>query len=272
MRILSTRGGTALVGGVALMLVILGAASAAVVTPPASIKDAGKLAFCTDPTYPPEESLHGSTPVGSDIDIGRAVAHSMGVTATFRNVGFDGIIAALLVKKCDAIISGMTDNAQRRHQVSFADYLDVGMSLMVRHGNPRHVTGLASLSGLSVAAQVGTVEKDALTAENDMLAKQHRKPIAIRLFNKDTDAAAALLTGKVDAYFADDPPVGYYVKRAGDKVEVAASKIQSAPIGIATRKGDALGQAMRKAIASLYANGTMKSLLAKWGLSGFALR
>jgi polar amino acid transport system substrate-binding protein len=272
MRTCSRRRGTALAGCVALMLALSVTAEAAAVTPPPSVKAAGKIVFCTDPTYPPEESLQGSKPVGSDIDIGRAVAHSMGVTATFRNVGFDGIIAALLAKKCDAIISGMTDNALRRHQVAFADYLNVGMSLMVRHGNPRHVTGLASLSGLTVAAQVGTTEKDALTAENTVLAKQHRKAIAIRLFNKDTDAAAALLTGKVDAYFADDPPVGYYVKRSGGKVEVAASRIQSAPIGIATRKGDALARAVRKAIAGLYAEGTMKSLLAKWGLSGFALR
>jgi polar amino acid transport system substrate-binding protein len=272
MTISSRRRGRTLAVCSALMLVLSATAAAAAVTPPPSVKAAGQLVFCTDPTYPPEESLQGSKPVGSDIDIGNALARTMGVTATFRNVGFDGIIAALLAKKCDAIISGMTDNAQRRHQVAFADYLDVGMSLMVRHGNPRHVTGLASLSGLSVAAQVGTIEKDALTAENRTLAKRHRKEITIRLFNKDTDAAAALLTGKVDAYFADDPPVGYYVKRSRGKVEVAASRIQSAPIGIATRKGDVLGRAMRKAIASLYATGTMRSLLAKWGLSGFALR
>jgi polar amino acid transport system substrate-binding protein len=103
------------------------------------------------------------------------------------------------------------------------------------------------------------------------LSKQHRKPVVIRLFNKDTDAAAALFTGKVDAYFSDDPPVGYYVKRSGGKFEVGANRIQAAPYGIATREHDPLGAAARKAIAQLYANGTMKSILAKWGLSAFAL-
>jgi ABC-type amino acid transport substrate-binding protein len=62
----------------------------------------------------------------------------MGVEAQFKNVGFDGIIAALLAKKCDAIISGMTDTAERRKQVDFTDYLIVGMSLMVKKGNPVH--------------------------------------------------------------------------------------------------------------------------------------
>jgi polar amino acid transport system substrate-binding protein len=247
------------------------AIAAAAVTPPPSVKEAGRVVFCADLGYPPMESLQGSRPVGADIDIGSAIARSMGVKAQFRNVGFDGIIAALLAKKCDAILSGMTDTAQRRQQVDFTDYLVVGMSLMVKKGNPRRVTGLASLSGLRVAAQVGTVEKDALTALNKRLAKQHRKLVVIRLFNKDSDAAAALFTGKVDAYFSDDPPVGYYVKQSGGKFEVAAKKIQAAPYGIATRKHDPLGRAVKRSIAQLYANGTMRSILAKWGLSAFAL-
>ena len=256
----------------ALMLVVGAAAAAAAVKPPPNIQHAGKIVFCTDATYPPEESLQGTTFVGSDIDIGAAIANSMGVKAEWKNVGFDGIIAALLTKKCDAILSGMTDTAQRRRQVDFARYLDVGMSLMVKKGNPKHVNGqLTSLSGLRVAAEVGTTEKDALTEENTVLAQQGRSPIVLKLFNKDTDAVAALFTGKVDAYFADDPPVAYYVKRNADRFQVAAARIQSAPIAIASRKGDPLGPGLRTAVAQLYANGTMASILRKWGMSAFAL-
>jgi polar amino acid transport system substrate-binding protein len=255
----------------ATVALVTAVVAAAAVAPPPSVREAGRIVFCADLGYPPMESLQGSRAVGADIDIGSAIARSMGVKAQFRNVGFDGIIAALLAKKCDAILSGMTDTAQRRKQVDFTDYLIVGMSLMVKKGNPHHVTGLASLSGLRVAAQVGTIEKDALTALNKRLAKQHRKLVVIRLFNKDSDAAAALFTGKVDAYFSDDPPVGYYVKQSGGKFEIAANKIQAAPYGIATRKHDPLRPAVKKSIAQLYANGTMKSILAKWGLSAFAL-
>ena len=258
-------------GAAAATLFAVAAASAALQPPPA-IKTAGKIVFCSDIEYPPMESLQGSKPVGADIDIGAAAAKLMGVKAQFKNVGFDGIIAALLAKKCDAIISAMTDTAQRRKQVDFADYVDVGASIMVDKGNPQHITGLASLAGQAVAVQIGTTEKDSLSAENKVLAKEHRKSITIKLFPKDTDAAAALATGKVNAYFADDPPVGYYVKKSRGKFEVAASKIQAAPEGVATRKGDPLGAAMTKAIAGLYANGTMKSILARWGLSAIALR
>jgi polar amino acid transport system substrate-binding protein len=256
----------------AATILVTAVVATAAINPPDRIAGAGRIVFCTDPTYPPEESLQGSKPVGSDIDIGSAIAKTMGVKAEWRSVGFDGIIAALLTKKCDAILAGMTDTAQRREQVDFAHYLVVGMSLMVKKGNPHHVNGLASLSGLRVAVELGTTEKDALTAENKLLAEQERQAVVIKLFNKDTDAAAALFTGKVDAYFADDPPVGYYVKKSGGKFEVAADRIQSAPIGIATRKRDPLGPALRKAISQLYADGTMKAILAKWGMSAFALK
>jgi polar amino acid transport system substrate-binding protein len=274
MRTRSTRTLAALtiIAAAALVAVAGAAAGHKAVTPPPSIKSAGQIVWCSDMTYPPEESQQGSTPVGSDIDIAKAVSALMGVKASFKNTGFDGIIAALLGKRCDAIISGMTDNAQRRKQVDFTDYANVGMSLMVKAGNPSHITGLNSLSGKSAAAESGTTEKDVLTALNVTLKKQGKPTISIKIFPSDTNAAAALLTGKVDAYFADDPPVAYYVKKAGGKFVVAASKIQSAPIGIATRKGDALSAAMKQAIDQLYANGTMATILKKWGMSAFALK
>jgi polar amino acid transport system substrate-binding protein len=269
---MGVRSKVAVAGAAALGALATAVLAAAAMAPPPRIADAGRIVFCSDLGYPPMESLQGSQPIGADIDIGSAIAKSMRVKAEFKNIGFDGIIAALLAKKCDAILSGMTDTTQRRKQVDFADYLTVGMSLMVKKGNPRHITGLQSLSGLRVAAQLGTTEKDALAALNKRLSKQHRKLVVVKLFNKDSDAAAALITGKVDAYFSDDPPVGYYVKKSGGKFEVAANKIQAAPYGIATRKNDPLGAATHKAIARLYANGTMKAILARWGLSAFALK
>lgn len=274
MRSRSTRTLAALtiLAAAALVAVATAAAAHLGVTPPPNIKSAGQIVWCSDMTYPPEESQQGSTPVGSDIDIGKAVSKLMGVKASFKNTGFDGIIAALLGKRCDAVISGMTDNAQRRKQVDFTDYANVGMSLMVKTGNPSHITGLNSLPGKSVACESGTTEKDVLSALNTTLSKQGKKTISIKIFPSDTNAAAALLTGKVDAYFADDPPVAYYVKKAAGKFVVAASKIQSAPIGIATRKGDALSAAMKQAIDQLYANGTMATILKKWGMSAFALK
>ena len=45
-----------------------------------------------------------------------------------------------------------------------------------------------------------------------------------------------------------------------------------APEGIATRKGDPLGPQINNAIQALYLNGKMKTILAKWQASQFALK
>jgi polar amino acid transport system substrate-binding protein len=248
-----------------------GGGGGAQVPPPSSVQSAGKLVFCSDITYPPEEYYQGTTAVGSDIDIANAIGKLMGVKVDVQNTGFDGIIAALLSKKCDAIISGMTDTKEREKQISFARYANVGMSLMVPKGNPKNISDLASLSGHSVAVEVGTTEKDALSAENTKLQAQGKKPISIQIYAKDTDAITALVTGKVDAYFADAPPVAYYLLKQPGKFQTAGSQIAVAPIGIAVRKSDTeLLSAFRTAIHKLYANGQMKQIFDKWHMSSFA--
>jgi polar amino acid transport system substrate-binding protein len=69
--------------------------------------------------YPPEEYYKGSKAIGSDIDIGTAIAKLMGVSSQFKNTTFDSIIAALLSKKCDAIISGTTPRPGGRASTSW---------------------------------------------------------------------------------------------------------------------------------------------------------
>jgi polar amino acid transport system substrate-binding protein len=251
-----------------------GAASAttAKVTPPPSIKSAKQLLFCSDITYPPEEFYEGTKPVGSDIEIGNAIAAQMGVKASFQNTGFDGIIPALLGKKCDAVISGMNDTPARRKQVDFTDYLSVGQSFMVKKGNPEKITSIAGNAGKTVSVEVGTTNADFLIAQSKLLVKAGKKPITVKTFPKDTDAANALATGKVDAYFGDAPVVAYYVGKSPSQFEFGGKAVNPISVGIATRKGDPLTAAMKKAVAKLYADGTMKKILAKWKMSSTAMK
>lgn len=245
------------------------AASGGQIAAPSAIKSAGKIVYCSDITYPPEEFYKGTTPAGSDIDIGTQIAKLMGVKAEFDNTGFDGIIAALLGNKCDAIISGMNDTPQRAKQVAFVDYLSVGQSLMVKKGNPQHISSLASLAGKAVSVEVGTTNKDFLDAENKKLSKK----MQIVTFPKDTDAANALKTGKVDAYFGDSPVVAYYIQQDPSSFAFAGSPINPIPVGIAVQKSDTqLKTAIQQAVNSLYSSGKMQQILAKWHMDAFALK
>jgi polar amino acid transport system substrate-binding protein len=249
------------------------AGNGASITAPSAIKSAGQLVFCSDITYPPEEFYQGSKPVGSDIEIGAEIAKRMGVKGQFDNTGFDGIIPALQGKKCDAIISGMNDTPERRKQVTFVDYIKVGQSFMVQKGNPEKISGVASLAGKSASVEVGTTNKDYLDQQSKTLKSQGKKPIDVVTFPKDTDAANALKTGKVDAYFGDAPVVAYYIEKDPSSFTFGGSPINPIPVGIAIRKSDTeLASAVKQAINDMYADGTMAKILKKWQLSAAALK
>ena len=137
---------------------------------PASIGDTIK--FCSDTTYPPMESIENGKTVGVDIDIANALVKLWGKKAEFQTTGFDVLIPALQAKKCDAIISALSDTPERAKEVDFADYVSVGTLIMVKKGNPAGITDLASLAGKVVAVQAATTQKAMLDAENAKLAKK----------------------------------------------------------------------------------------------------
>jgi polar amino acid transport system substrate-binding protein len=250
-----------------------GSSGSASVTAPGSIASAGTLVFCSDITYPPEEFYEGTKPVGSDIEIGAEIARRMGVKAQFDNTGFDGIIPALLGKKCDAVISGMNDTPERQKQVAFVDYIKVGQSFMVKKGNPENITGVPSLAGKSASVEVGTTNKDYLDEQSKKLKAQGKKPIDVVTFPKDTDAANALKTGKVDAYFGDAPVVAYYIEKDPASFTFGGSPINPILVGIAIRKGDTeLQDAVKQAVDAMYADGAMATILKKWQLTATALK
>ena len=229
------------------------------------------IVYCVDTTYPPAESIVNGQAAGYDVDIANAVAKNLGSTAQIKTTGFTVIIGALTSKKCNAIISSMTITPERAKVVHFTPYITVGQFLMVKKGNPDHISTLASLSGKSAAVQSSTTELAALQAENKTLQKQGKPQITIKQYPADTSAVQAMIHGHVSAYFADATPVLYYVRTTGGKFQTAGKQVAIAPEGIATRKGDPLGAKIASAVQALYNSGQMKTILAKWQASQFAL-
>ncbi len=246
--------------------------SAAAAVAPDRIKAAGKLVWCSDISYAPEEfyAADGKTAQGSDIDIAAHIAQVWGVTNQVDNTAFDSIILSLNAKKCDLIISGMNDTADREKQVDFVDYLKVGQGLLVPKGNPKGIHTLADLSGKSVAVQQGTTNLDALNAENATLKAAGSAPINIQVFTQDTNAFQQLALGRVDAYSTDSPVVAYYnsLPANAGKYEIGGQPIAPAPIGIAMRKDDTgMKAAVQAVIDQMYADGSLAQIVAKWGMT-----
>ncbi|MBI2777984.1 MAG: ABC transporter substrate-binding protein [Chloroflexi bacterium] len=237
---------------------------------PAAITSAGRIVWCTDVSYPPEEfyAADGTTAQGSDIDIANEIGKRFGVTTQIDNTGFDGIIPALLAKKCDMIISGLSNTPERAAQVDFVDYLSIGEGIMVPAGNPKAIKTTDDLSGKSVAVQLGTTNKAALDTINAGFKAAGKPPMDIQTFQADTDAFQQLNIGRVDAYATDAPVLVYYVTQNPGKFELVGALIEPGPVGIAIRKEDTeLKAAVTQVIDDMYTEGLMKQIVDKWGMT-----
>ena len=242
--------------------------AAAGALPAGALGQPGTIRFCSDISSPPLEFYaNGQQPTGSDIDLGNAIAARLGAKAEWVNTAFAGIIPALQAGHCDAILSQLLDKPARRAIVDFVDYMNSSEAIMVRKGNPDHVTGLGGLCGLAVAAETGTTVADFLATQSKACTDSGKKPIAVQTFLRDSDALSQLGLGHVAAYGTTVESGGYAITKNSGMFELAGPAFGQIATGIATAKKDtALHGAIASAFAALRADGTYQQIMTKWGL------
>jgi len=238
------------------------------ITPPTNLIRPGTITFLSDTTYPPQESIDTTTQqaVGFDIDIAKAIAAKMGLTATFQKTDSPQIVSALLAKKGDAIISALQITPDLQRQVALVGYFVAGQSILVRKGNPPGITGFAGLCGKNVAVQVQSPEESAVDdANTGTCGSSH---INKHVYPTDLQAIQMLKQGQVDAALDDSPVAAFFVKQTPDQLQLAGSPFKTLPEGIAIDpKNGALLQAVQQAMMAIYNDGTYLQILTSWNLT-----
>ncbi len=231
---------------------------------PADIKSKGTIAVGVDPTYAPNEYKDSNGKIiGFDIDLMDAIAEKLGVKATYTESTFDNIIPGITGGKYDIGVSSFTDNKTREATVDFVDYFNAGS----QWGAPAASSvDPDNACGLKVAVQTGTIQDtDDVPARSKKCTAAGKKAIVKLKYDKQDDATTAVILGKADAFVADSPVTAYGVKQSGGKLKLAGSIYDAAPYGYPMKKGSALPKAIQAALQALMADGTYKSICAKWG-------
>ncbi|GAA2240182.1 ABC transporter substrate-binding protein [Rarobacter faecitabidus] len=240
---------------------------------PESVASSGKIVFGTDPSYAPAEFLgdDGTTATGYDIDIAKAIAGVLGLTADIQSSSFDAIIPAIGTKY-DAGISSFTINPDRLQQVNMIQYFSAGSSFAVPAGNPNGVSA-DDLCGKIIGVQTSTVQDDDLADRIIPECEAAGKPAPTPLqYDLQTDVTTALLGGKADLMYADSPIIAYAIEQTGDKLEQLGDVFDTAPQGIVVAKDDAaLTEAIQNALQKLIDDGTYGDILAQWGVTDSAV-
>jgi len=240
---------------------------------PASIKADGKILVGSDTTYAPSEfvAADGSTIEGFDVDLFKLVAQKLGLKAEFQTAPFDNIIAGVGSQKYEAGVSSFTVNSDREAQADMVSYFSAGTQWSTKKGNPKNVDP-NNACGLTIAVQKSTVQVDDITARSKKCTDAGKPAIRIDQYDAQSDATAAVVSGKDDAGLADSPVMAYAVQQTNGQLQLLGDVYDSAPYGYVVKKGQTeFAQAIADAVKSLIADGSYKKVLEKWGVQNGAI-
>ena len=238
---------------------------------PESIKSAGVINIGVDSSYAPSEFLaaDGKTVQGFDVDVFNAVAAKFGVKTEWHTADFGSIINGVNGKKYDMGISSFTITPERLKQVNMVSYFNAGTQWATQKGNPKGVDP-DNACGKNIAVQSNTTQE--MTDIPALQKKCGSNKINVLSLKDQSQATAAVVSGKADAMLADSPVVAYAVKQSGGKLEALGEIYGAAPYGYVLPKDETeFAQAIVEALKEIDKDGAYKAALEKWGVEQGAI-
>lgn len=241
---------------------------------PSSIKKSHVIKMAINPAYPPFESTaaDGTTMVGLDPDLAKAMGALLGVKVEFVSTSFDAIIPALQSKNVDMAMSSIGDTKEREKTVDFATYYWNGTLILVNKGNPKKIK-----ANLACGARIGVIrgslqQSTFLPKQTPACTKAGLKPPTSKAYQDGPQAQLALQSNRIDGVMLDAPPLLDAAKKNPQKFETVGPLVRNPnPGGVAFPKGSALVKPINLAINKLIADGTYANILTKWGLSSIKI-
>jgi ABC-type amino acid transport substrate-binding protein len=223
----------------------------------ARVHETGTLRVGIDPEFPPFEGRSPDGKIaGFDVDLAREIASTMGVTATFQIISFDGLLDAVWTGKVDAVISAMPADALYTQDQSYSTpYFDAGTYIVVRK-NGAGIRKIGDLAGKKVAVELGS-------AGDAIIRRSMTRVQGIRLILKEDQKSAlqALVSGEADAAIAD----GVEARTFKGPICLVNPPLESVPyVIVLPKKSPKLLAEVNHALESLKESGKLGELYRKW--------
>jgi polar amino acid transport system substrate-binding protein len=240
---------------------------------PSSVAGKSALIAASDATYAPMEFIasDGKTVIGADTDFAKALGQIIGVPINMQNAGFDSILPGLASGKYDLGLSSFTITKERENTVDFVSYMTAGESFFVKADGGPDIQTVADLCGLTVAAERGTVEAAAASAQDKKCTAAGKDGVTVTAFPDENGVNLALSSGRADVAMADSPPAAYAVEKSNGQFKLSGKSFGNAPYGMALPKGNGMAKPMQAAWQKIIDDGTYQKILDYWGLSDAAI-
>jgi len=246
---------------------------------------ADKIRIGTEGAYPPWNSKDESGKlIGFEVELAWTLCRYIGEQCTIVEQDWDGMIPALIMRKFDAIMAGMSITAERQKAISFSQgYADEVASLAVMKGSdlegmdtPEGInltlggsgvkktlkTLTGALAGKTVCTQTATIHQNFL--ESGDVGK-----INLRTYKTQDEVNLDLASGRCDVALAAAVAFTDYAEKSGKPVVLVGPTFSGGAfgngVGVGIRKDDTeLLKAFNKAIEKARKNGDISRIATKW--------
>ncbi|TJZ92174.1 amino acid ABC transporter substrate-binding protein [Paracoccus gahaiensis] len=197
---------------------------------------------------------------GFEVDFLNAVAEETGDEVEFVTMSFSGLIGSLESGRIDTIANQITITPDREAAFVFTQpYVYDGAQVVTRAGNEDEVTGPDSLSGRTVAVNLGS------NFEQLLRDLPNADEIEIRTYESNIEQDTAL--GRVDAFVMDRVSSAQVIAQSPLPLALAGAPFAEIRNALPFRN-DAEGQALRDrvdaAITTLKEDGTLAEISQRW--------
>ncbi|MET3288953.1 UNVERIFIED_CONTAM: ABC-type amino acid transport substrate-binding protein [Brevibacillus sp. OAP136] len=219
------------------------------------VKSAGVINVGIEGAYPPFNFYNDKNElVGFDVDIANAVAGKLGVKVNFVPTPWDSIIAGLLAKKYDIIISSMGITDERKQKVDFTEpYYHTGGQLFVP--NDSTITDPTKIEGLKIGASIGsTFEEKAKELKVDLVT-----------YKTDMLTFQDMLNGRIKGVITDKAVGANMIKEKNYPFKALGDVLYKEEAAFTVRKDEGtLKDELNKALKDIQSDGTYEKISNNW--------
>ena len=247
--------------------------------------NADKIKIGTEGAYPPWNSKDASGKlIGFEVELAYTLCRYIGQQCEIVEQDWDGMIPALIMRKFDAIMAGMSITDKRKKAINFSQgYADEVASLAVMKGSdlegmntPEGInltlggsgvkktlkTLTGALAGKTVCTQTATIHQNFL--ESGDVGK-----INLRTYKTQDEVNLDLASGRCDVALAAAVAFTDYAEKSGKPVVLVGPTFSGGAfgngVGVGIRKDDTeLLKAFNKAIEKARKNGDISRIATKW--------
>ena len=250
-----------------------------------SVALADSIKIGTEGAYPPWNSKsEAGKLIGFEVDLANWLCIYMKKDCTIVEQDWDGMIPALIMRKFDAIMAGMSITDERLKTINFSQgYADEVAALAVMKGSS--LENLNTVEGINLSKRDSTVKKTLKTLTEALAGKTigvqtatiHQNflesgdvgKVKIRTYKTQDEVNLDLAAGRIDAALAAAVAFKDYAEKSGKAVVLVGPTFSGGAfgngVGVGIRKGDAqLLKDFNKAIDVARKNGKISELAIKW--------